>query len=266
MTDKTIVFVHGMYMTPLCWEGWVDRFQSKGYACLAPAWPGREAPVAALRLTHPDPKLGALTLRSVIAGITSVIQALPVKPIVIGHSMGGLVTQILAARGLAAAAIAIDSAPPQGVFSAEWSFIKANLPHINPFARQDVPIEMTFERFQYAFVNGMSLAEQRAAFERYVVPESRRVPAESLTGAAHVDFKRPGPPLLLVAGESDHIIPASLTRANYRRYKRADSRTDLLSFAGRNHFLLGQPGWEEVADAIVGWLGSLPPSSSEIRV
>ena len=115
-----------------------------------------------MRKAHPDSKLGALTLRDVIAGISGVIQALPDKPIVIGHSMGGLVTQILAQRGLAAAAIAIDSAPPQDVFSAEWSFIRANFPHINPFARQNVPIGMTFERFQYAFVNGMSLAEQRA--------------------------------------------------------------------------------------------------------
>jgi pimeloyl-ACP methyl ester carboxylesterase len=254
MPTKTVVFIHGMYMTPLCWEGWFGRFEGRDYRCLAPAWPGRDQPVEALRKQHPDAQLGKLTLRDVVEGFAGINQGLDEKPVIIGHSMGGLVAQILLQRGLPAAAVAIDSAPPQGVISAQWSFLKSNWPHITPFAQQGRPIEMTFERFQYTFVNGLPLEEQRAAFEKYVVPESRRVPAQSLSSVAHVDFKMPGAPLLMIAGGSDHIIPAGLVRANFARYKRPGSITEYKEFPGRAHFIIGQKGWEEVADYALAWL------------
>lgn len=250
--NKTVVFIHGMYMTPLCWEGWVKRFESQGYRCLAPAWPGRDKSVEELQT--PDSKLGKLNLADILAHLTQKIQALDEKPILIGHSMGGLVTQILNQRGLASAAVAIDSAPPAGVFSMEFSFLKANWGHITPFANPNSPVIMTFERFQYAFVNGMSLDEQRAAFDKYVVPESRAIPRQSLTSVAKIDFKKEQTPLLLIAGGADHIIPASLTKTNYEKYKASPSVTDFKEFAERNHFLLGQKGWEEIADYVLGWL------------
>lgn len=240
MTAKTIVFIHGMYMNPLCWEQWVDYFQTRGYQCLAPAWPGRDKSVEVLRKQHPDPTLGKLTLSDVISHYADVINALSEKPVLIGHSMGGLVVQLLLQKDLAAAGVAIDSAPPMGVLSIEWPFLKSNWPHITPFASLGSPIEMTFERFQYTFVNGMPLAEQRAAYERYVVPESRRVPRESLT--SRVDFKHPHPPLLLIAGSADHLIPASLNRTNYARYKITTSKVGFKEFMDRNHFIVGQKG------------------------
>ena len=166
--------------------------------------------------------------------------------------MGGLAVQLLLQHNLAAAGIAIDSAPPMGVISVKWSFLKSNWPHITPFVSQSQPIEMTFARFQYTFVNGMPLAEQRAAYERYVVPESRRVPRESLL--SRIDFKRPHPPLLLIAGSTDHLIPASLVRTNFARYQPSTSVTSLKEFPGRNHFIVGQKGWEEVAAYIHTWL------------
>jgi alpha-beta hydrolase superfamily lysophospholipase len=252
MKSKIIVFVHGMYMNPLCWERWVDYYQAKGYQCLAPAWPGRDQPIDTLRKRHPDPQLGKLTLSSVLERFTNTIKALDKKPILVGHSMGGLVVQFLLQRDLGAAGVAIDSAPPMGVFTTKWSFLKSNWPHITPFVSQSSPIEMTFERFRYTFVNTLPLAEQQAAYERYVVPESRRVPRESLT--ARVDFKKPHPPLLLVAGSTDNIIPASLIKANYARYKQSPYVTDFKEFAGRAHFIIGQKGWEEVADFVLAWL------------
>jgi alpha-beta hydrolase superfamily lysophospholipase len=252
MKSKTIVFVHGMYMNPLCWEHWVDYYQSKGYKCLAPAWPGRDQPVDTLRQQHPDPQLSKLTLSKVLEHFTDTIKKLDEKPVIIGHSMGGLVVQLLLQKDLAAAGVAIDSAPPLGVITAKWSFLKSNWPHITPFVSQNSPIEMTFERFQYTFVNGLPLAEQRAAYERYVVPESRRVPRESLT--ARVDFKRPHPPLLVIAGLADHIIPASLNKSNFARYSSSPSVTDYKEFEGRAHFIIGQKKWEEVADYVLAWL------------
>jgi len=252
MNARTVVFVHGMYMTPLCWEQWVDSYQTKGYTCLAPAWPGRDQPVDILRINHPDPQLGQLTLSRVVEHFISIIQALDEKPVIIGHSMGGLVVQILLQRELAAAAVAIDSAAPMGVLTTKWSYFKSNWPHITPFVSQSRPIAMTFERFQYAFVNGLPLADQRSTFERYVVPESRRVPRESLT--VRIDFKKSHAPLLLVAGSADHIIPASLNQANYARYKASSSVTDFKEFPGRTHFIIGQEYWQEVADYILAWL------------
>jgi pimeloyl-ACP methyl ester carboxylesterase len=252
MKTKTIVFIHGMYMNALCWEKWGTYYEAKGYKCLAPNWPGRDQPIDVLRRNHPDSQLSRLTLSRVLAHFTDIIKMLDEKPILVGHSMGGLAVQLLLQGDIAAAGVAIDSAPPMGVFSTKWSFLKSNWPHITPFVSQSSPIEMTFERFQYTFVNGLPLAEQQAAYERYVVPESRRIPRESLT--ARIDFKNPHPPLLLVAGSADNIIPASLNKSNYAKYKASPSVTDYKEFAGRTHFTIGQNNWEEVADYILSWL------------
>jgi alpha-beta hydrolase superfamily lysophospholipase len=251
---KTIVFIHGMYMTPLCWENWMPFFQARGYDCLALAWPGRETTVEDLRARHPDPALGRLTLRAVLENLGAAIQKLKEKPVLVGHSMGGLVVHLLLQRDLASAGVAIDSAPPQGVFTAQWSFLKSNFPHINPLAPQGQPIAMSFERFQYAFVNGLPLEVQRDAYDRYVVPESRRVPAQSLGKTAYVDFGRPHAPLFLIAGSADHIIPAGLNHSNYQRYQRSSSPVEFREFPGRTHFTIGQPGWEQVAEAVAAWL------------
>ena len=255
MATKRIVFIHGMFMTPTCWDQWVKYFTDKGYECVAPAWPLRDKSVAELRAMHPDPKLAALTLTNVLDHMTKIINGLGEKPILIGHSMGGLVVQILLQRGLAAAGVAVDPAPPQGVFTTKWSFLKANWPAINPFASKDMPMKMSFEQFQYAFVNSLPLEQQRAAYENLVVPESRRVPGESLTPTGRIDFRKPGAPLLLIAGGNDNIIPASLNRSNFAKYQRPDSVTEFKEFPGRTHFTIGQDGWETVADYALAWLG-----------
>lgn len=141
--------------------------------------------------------------------LAGIIVNLEEPPILIGHSMGGLVVQLLLQKDLAAAGVAIDSAPPAGVFTAKWSFLKSNWPMISPFVSRYTPREMSLADFQYAFVNNLPLAEQQAAYERYVVPESRLVPQESLGSTAKIDFERAHVPLLLTAGSADHILPAS---------------------------------------------------------
>jgi pimeloyl-ACP methyl ester carboxylesterase len=255
MKPRPVVFIHGMYMTPLCWQGWIAHFQARGFDGLAPAWPGRDRTVAELRARHPDPELGALTLSAVIEHLAGVVQGLGVRPVLVGHSMGGLIVQLLLQRGVAAAGVAIDSAPPQGVFTARWSFVRSNWGHVNPLIPRSRPVAMTFERFRYAFVNGLPENVQRVAFDTQVVPESRRIPAESLTRTARVDFRRPGAPLLLIAGSQDNLIPASLNRRNHARYRRPASVTDFREFAGRTHFIIGQDGWQEVADYVATWIG-----------
>ena len=252
MNSKTIVLIHGMFMTSLCWEKWIPYYEAKGYRVFAPAWPGRDKSVEELRKAHPDPELAKLKLNHIVDHMEAFIKGLDEKPAIIGHSMGGLVVQILLQRDVAVAGIAIDPAPPAGVFTTEWSFVKSNFPAINPFLLSQ-PVQMTFEHFQYAFANTLPLEEQRAAYDRYMVPESRGVPTSSLGSAGKVDFSKPHRPLLITAGEKDHIIPASLNRSNRNKYK-APSVTDFKEFAGRDHFLIGSRGWEEVADTCLEWL------------
>jgi pimeloyl-ACP methyl ester carboxylesterase len=254
MSQQTIVFIHGMYMTPLCWEDWVSWFEKRGFRCLAPGWPGREAGPAALRAAHPDPTVAELTFSRVLHHFDEIIRMTKEKPILIGHSMGALAAQVLLQRGVASAAVAIDSAPPRGVLTSRWSFHRSNWPHITPFKRQDVPVQMTPKRFNYTFVHTMSPREQRVAFERYVVPESRRVPRGTLTRTARVDFKAPHAPLLLIAGSEDHLIPAALNKTNFRRYSDRGSVTTFKEFPGRTHFIIGQKNWEEVAQFACDWL------------
>jgi len=254
---KTIVFIHGMYMTATCWDNWSAYFNGKGYRVFAPAWPGREQSVEMIKKAHPDSRLGKLTLSDVVDSMSDFIQRLDEKPVVIGHSMGGLVTQILLQKDLAAGGIAIDSAPPMGVFALDSNFLKANWGHITPFANLRSPVYMTFEQFQFAFVNTMALDEQRAAYELYAVPESRAVPRESLT--AKIDFAHKKVPLLMIAGGDDHLIPASLNRINYRKYAGAPSPTDFKEFPGRCHFLIGQKGWEEIAGYCLDWITNQIP-------
>ncbi len=255
MSSNTIVFIHGMYMIPQCWDNWTSFFEAQGYTCYAPAWPGRDQPLEILRQECLDPELSKLTLKKVYWNYRDFIESLPEKPVLIGHSMGGLVVQLLLQRNLGQAGVAIDSAPPQGVLTASWPFLRSNFPHITPFVSPNKPIRMKFSRFQYTFVNGLPMAEQENAYLNYVVPESRRVPRQSLT--AKIDFRRPHPPLLLIAGSKDHLIPASLIRTNYQRYKASSSLTVFKEFPGRTHYIIGQQGWEEVASYTLGWLKGL---------
>ena len=252
MKTKTVIFIHGMYMTPLCWEKWIDLFDARGFKSIATPWPGHNGPVEALR-NHPGPHLPEVGLTEVVDYFADFLGRQDQKPILIGHSMGGLVVQLLLQRDLASAGVAIDSAPPMGVLTPRWSFLKSNWPHINPFTSLNQPVELSFERFQYAFANGLPLQEQHLAYNRYVVPESRRVPRESLV--ARVDFRKSHAPLLLVAGSTDNIIPASLNKTNYHRYAHSNSITDYKEFPGRTHLTIAQAGWEDVAAYVLAWLG-----------
>jgi alpha-beta hydrolase superfamily lysophospholipase len=125
MPARAVVFLHGAFMTPLAWEHWQSWFESRGHRCLAPAWPGHDRKVADLRAAHPDPELARLRLAAIIDHSATEVAALDPKPIVIGHSMGGLVAQLLVNRDMVAAGVAIHSAPPARVFTTSWSYIRS---------------------------------------------------------------------------------------------------------------------------------------------
>jgi pimeloyl-ACP methyl ester carboxylesterase len=254
MPTKTIVFVHGMFVTPSCWKKWQTYFEARGYRTLAPAWPEHEPPAAAQRARHPNAALGQLQLADVLARYREVIRGLPEKPILVGHSMGGLVVQLLLQEDLGVAGIAIDSAPPKGVLTLKWSFLKSNWPVLSPFASKTEPVLLDAARFHYAFTNTLDEAQARAAYESESVPESRLIGRAPTTAQGKVDFARPRAPLLMVAGAEDHIIPAALNEKNYARYRKGPSITELKVFPGRDHWLIASDGWEEIADYVRGWI------------
>ena len=252
---KTIVFIHGLFMNPLSWKPWVTFFEGQGYHCYAPSYPFHDGLPADLKQNiHPD--LGTLTFAGVIHRLCDFLDQLPEKPILIGHSMGGLAVQKLIEMNKGLAGICIDSAPPKGVFSFTWSFLKANIPTINPF-KGDSVCYPDVSWFHYAFCHTMSLKETQAAYDTWVVPESRNIPRSSSGTDGKIDFSKPHAPLLFIAGELDKIIPASLNKKNYSAYRDPTSRRDFVVFAGRTHFICSQPDWEEVALYSINWIRSI---------
>lgn len=254
--SKTVVFITGAFVSNICWAEWQTYFEKNGYRTLAPPWPNKAETVEELRARHPhhDKELALLTLNELIEYHVAIIRSLPEKPIVIGHSYGGLLTQIMVNRDLAAAGVAIHSVPPLGVFPYEFSFLKAGWKSLGLFTSIEETYMMSFEDWQYAFVNGMALEDQKAAYEKFTIPESKTIARDALTNAAKVDFDKPHVPLLFTAGDTDHIMPAHLNNRNYKAYTDTDSITDYQLIANRNHFILGLPTWQEDADHILSWL------------
>jgi len=251
---KSVVFVHGMFVTPACWSPWIERFAAAGYRAVAPAWPGHGLPPAEQRDRHPDPELAKLTLDDLVAHYRGVVEGLDDEPIVIGHSMGGLVAQLLLQEDLTRGAVAIDSAPPKGLITLKWSFLKSNWPSISPTAPLDEPVFMDLDDWKYGFTNTMSPEDQERSWREHAVPESRRVGKGPTTPIAAIDFTKSRAPLLLIAGGADHMIPAVLNRKNFSRYE-GDAITDFEEFEGRDHFsIIGGAGWEEVADHVLAWI------------
>jgi pimeloyl-ACP methyl ester carboxylesterase len=252
---KNIVFVTGAFVTNSCWDDWRIYFESKGYSTVAPAWPFKNGTAAELRNRQPnDTDLAALTLTQLIDYHIDIVKSFPEKPIVIGHSLGGMMTQVINNRGYAAAAVAIHSVPTLGVFPYEFSFLKAGWKSLGLFTSLKKTYLMSFKDWQYAFVNGMPLAVQKDTYEKFTIPESKTVARGGLSSAAKVDYNKAHAPLLLTSGSEDTIIPAHLNMRNFNRYKKNGSTLDYKEFAGRNHFVLGQSTWKEDADYILDWL------------
>lgn len=255
MKTKKVVFITGAFVTHHGWDHWKNYFGEHGYDASAPPWPFKDLSAEDLRDRPPyDTDLASLTLRELVEYYVSIVASYPERPIVIGHSLGGLIAQIILNRGIAAAGVAIHSVPPLGVIPYEFSFLRAGWKSLGLFTSLKKTYLMSFADWQYAFVNGMPLPEQKKAYLENACPESKRVVRGALTPTAIIDWKKPHAPLLLLAGDQDTIMPASLNQRNFRRYPQEGSITEYKEFAGRNHFVLGQPTWKEEADFILEWL------------
>ena len=250
-----VLFIHGMYLNGQSWQPWVERFTSAGFSCGAPSWPYHDGDPHTLR-SFVDPRLGALTFGAVTEHLRALIDGLPERPVLVGHSIGGLLVQRLVNDGYARAGVSISSAPPQGVISFSPHFLRANFPHINPLAGNK-PVLMTHERFHYAFCNTLTRRASEEVFDRLVVPESRNVPRSTLGRSALIDFAATHPPLLFLTGTQDHLTPVGMVRRNVGKYDAGKGRVDYREFDGRSHYICGEPGWEEVADAALSWASAL---------
>jgi pimeloyl-ACP methyl ester carboxylesterase len=259
-TTKTIVFIHGLYVTPLCWENWKTEFESKGYKVFAPSYPFIDADPSSLRKRHPDPKLASLDFKQLLQHYRDFIKTLPEKPILIGHSMGGLISQILLNEGIVTGAIAIDSVPPYGIvseFSAPrhgLSFMRSAWPIISPFASDNEPIYMDETVFKTFFANRLEESKFFSEYQKHIVPASRRVPRGSLTEASKIDFSKKRGPLLLISGEDDKVVPPSVVRLNFKEYNKEVGLSEYKEFPGRSHFIIAEKGWQELVEFSLKWI------------
>jgi pimeloyl-ACP methyl ester carboxylesterase len=258
---QPVLFIHGLWLHATSWTNWIEAFNQAGYDASAPGWPGDPATVLEAR-ANPD-SIADHGIDDVVAHYAKIIAELPVKPILIGHSFGGMIAQRLLGEDLAVAAVAIDAAQIKGVLPLPLSALRATLPVFKNPANRHRAVSLTAEQFRFAFGNALPEEESDALFERWAIP----APGKPLFEAASANFNPHSPakvdtdnsgrgPLLLIMGGQDHTVPEVITKATLKQYRHSDATTDILEFADRAHSLTIDHGWKDVADASLNWLTS----------
>ena len=254
----TIVLIHGLWLTPLCWEKWVDHYQTKGFNVLAPSWPGMEGEIEQVRHnTTPYERLG---INEIADHYERIIRELDRPPIIMGHSFGGLITQVLLDRGLGAAGVAISPAPIKGILVLPFSALKvASVALKNP-ANRNKAVPLTPDEFRYGFGNLLSVEDSQQAYDRLAIPGPGRVLFQAAfsnvtPGSPAAVHPKNGKraPLLLQANGKDHTVPAGVTKNAYKIQRKAQSPTGLKEYPDRSHYTFAQDGWEGVADDALDW-------------
>lgn len=251
--SKTVLFIHGAWLTPEIWAPWRARYGALGYTTHAPAWPLMDSPASELR-DRPHPELGRLTLGNIADHYAAIVDELADRPILIGHSYGGLIVQMLLDRGLGRAGVSIDPGPAAGIRPGPKAFVAA-LPIFLAWRGWSRALTMSYDSFARNFANGLPEAEQRTAYDRHIVPAPGRIYYQSVLGiGSSIDWKNPNrAPLLLVSGGQDRTVEAGMVRQNVKRYEASPAQTDFKTYPGRNHFLIAASGWEEIADYALQW-------------
>ncbi|GAA1019401.1 hypothetical protein Aple_048840 [Acrocarpospora pleiomorpha] len=258
MKPDTIVLIHGFWVTPRSWEHWVTHYEAKGFKVYAPAYPGFEVEVEALN-ADPTP-IEQVTVPQIIESLETLIGGLETPPIIMGHSAGGVFTQILLDHGYGAAGVAINSAPTEGVKVIPLSQIKATFPVLKNPANRHKAVGFTYEQWKYAFTNTFPEDEARATYERYHIPASGNIFWGSALANIHpgkddnwVNYHNDDrKPLLFIAGENDNLMPPSVQRSNTKHYK-SNTVTEVIEYPGRAHLMPAEKGWEEIADRALAW-------------
>jgi non-heme chloroperoxidase len=254
-----VVFVHGLWLLPSSWDRWVGLFEDAGYIALAPGWPDDPGTVAEAKA---DPEVFAHKGVGDIADHQeAVIRRLDRKPAVLGHSFGGLLTQILAGRGLSAVSVAMDPAPFRGVLPLPISELRSGEPVLKNPANYNRAVPLTYEQFRYAFANAVSEDEAKELYGAYSVPGAGKPLFQAALANlnpwtdAKVDTKNPERgPLLIIVGEKDHTVPPAVAKASYKKQKRNDGVTEYVEMPGRGHALTIDNGWRDVADTALAFV------------
>jgi len=249
---QPVVFVHGLWLLPSSWDGWRTFFEDAGYTTLSPGWPDDPNTVAEANL-HPE-VMAHKSVGQIADHFGEVIGMLDRKPAVVGHSFGGLLTQILAGRGLSAASVAIDPAPFRGVLPLPISALKSASPVLANPANHGRAVPLTYEQFRYAFANAVTEEEAKELHATYAVPGSGvplfQAAAANLNPWTEVKVNSKNPdrgPLLILEGELDHTVPWAVANASYKKQRRNAGVTEIAEVKGRGHSLIIDHGWRDVA-------------------
>jgi pimeloyl-ACP methyl ester carboxylesterase len=245
-------------MNARCWEKWIPFFEQRGFTCIAPDWPHKNQAVEALQKS-PDHQLATVGVQEIVHHYEEIIRGLGTPAILIGHSFGGLFVQMLLDRGVGVAGIAIDPAPPKGILPFASTVLKAFLWILATPRGWKKVLRVSQKRFAYAFMHTRPLTEQAAVYERYVIPETGKIFFEGATALVHnrtrvnfANLKRA--PLLFIAGTEDHVCPLGQVQQAYKRALRSPAKTNLNVYTGRDHRIINEPGWEEVAEDVFQWI------------
>jgi non-heme chloroperoxidase len=256
---QPVVFIHGLWLLPSSWDRWAAVFEEAGYTALSPGWPDDPDTVEEAN-AHPE-VFAHKTVGQVADHFADVIGRLDKKPAVIGHSFGGLLTQIVAGRGLSAASVAIDPAPFRGVLPLPISALKSASPVLSNPANRNRAVPLTYEQFRFGFANAVTEDEAKQLYDAYAVPAPGAPLFQAATAnlnpwtEAKVNSKNPARgPLLIISGEKDNTVPWSIANASYKKQKRNEAVTEITEMKGRGHALTIDSGWREVADTALAFV------------
>jgi len=257
--NTPIVFVHGLWLLPSSWDRWATLFEDAGYVAVKAGWPDDPETVAQ---ANAAPNVFAhKSVGQIAAHVQNLIRRLDRKPAIIGHSFGGLLTQILAGRGLAAASVAIDAAPYRGVLPLPISALRVAKVVIGNPANYNRAVPLSYDQFRYGFANAVGEEEAKELYETFAVAGSGVPLFQAATAnlnpwtEAKVDSKTPQRgPMLIVSGGRDHTVPTTIAKAEYKKQSRNEGVTEFVEFSDRGHALTIDNGWREVADAALAFV------------
>lgn len=255
--SKTILFIPGAFLAADCWNDWKNYFDQKGYTTIAAPWPHKNAPPESLRNNDIENTIATVRLPELLDYYTAIVSSLPGTPILIGHSVGGLIVQLLLQRGLGAAGIALHSFPPRRTSPFPFSFIRAWWEPLGFFTPAKENYLLPFKKWNSSVANGMDSELVKDLYYRYAVPESKRLIRDLFTGRARINFSSPHAPLLLISGGKDRLIPPHINYKNFTNYTTRYSTTDYVNFTGHNHLVFDDPEYKEIADYILFWLNRI---------